>query len=83
MIVVRERRVWRSVLKPIYLQLLEGLRRVTEGQRGAVLCGECGEPFLSLDGRRMLYCNDQHRNRALARQHRRRAGAKPRDPRAP
>ena len=36
-LVVRERRRWRSVLAPIHLQLLEGLRRVTEGQRGASL----------------------------------------------
>ncbi len=60
---VTEQRRWRSVLSPIYLQLLEGLRRVTEGQRGAAFCKECGEPFLTLDARRSSFCNDQHRFR--------------------
>jgi hypothetical protein len=31
---VRERRRWRSILAPINLQLLEGLRRVSEGASG-------------------------------------------------
>lgn len=34
-LVVYERRWWSSLLAPVYLQLFEGLRRVTEGQRGA------------------------------------------------
>jgi len=34
-LIVHERRWWGSLLAPVYLQLLDGLRRVTEGQRGA------------------------------------------------
>jgi len=44
---VYERRRWTSVLAPVYVQLLEGLIRVTEGQRGAAICRECGNPFLT------------------------------------
>lgn len=72
---VLERRRWRSVLAPIHLQLLEGLRRVTEGQRGAAFCRECGEPFLSLDARRSSFCNDQHRFRFSQRERRKRVDA--------
>ena len=60
-LVVHERRWWRSLLAPVYLQLLEGLRRVTEGQRGAALCRECGQPFLTLDARRLSFCTDRER----------------------
>jgi len=71
-LVVRERRRWRSVLSPIYLQLLEALRRVTEGQRGAGFCRECGRPFLTLDSRRSSFCNDRERFRFTQRERRKR-----------
>ena len=64
-----------SVLAPVYLQLLEGLRRVTEGQRGAAFCKECGQPFLTLDARRSSFCNDQHRYRFSQRERRKRVEA--------
>ena len=41
---VHERRCWSSLLAPVYLQLLEGPHRVTDGQRGAWLCREGGQP---------------------------------------
>jgi hypothetical protein len=69
---VHERRWWTSLLAPVYLQLLEGLRRVTEGQRGAGLCRECGQPFLTLDARRSSFCTDRERFRFSQRERRRR-----------
>lgn len=69
---VRERRWWSSLLAPVYLQLLEGLRRVTEGQRGAGLCRECGQPFLTLDARRSSFCTDRERFRFSQRERRKR-----------
>lgn len=74
-LVVHERRWWSSLLAPVYLQLLEGLRRVTEGQRGAALCRECGQPFLTLDARRSSFCTDRERFRFSQRERRRRLGA--------
>jgi hypothetical protein len=71
-LVVSERRRWRSVLSPIYLQLLEGLRRITDGQRGAGFCRECGQPFLTLDARRSSFCNDKDRFRFSQRERRKR-----------
>ena len=64
-----------SQLAPIYLQLLEGLRRVTDGQRGAGLCRECGQPFLTLDARRSSFCTDRERFRFSQRERRKRLGA--------
>jgi hypothetical protein len=61
--VVHEHRWWSSLLAPVYLQVLEGLRRVTEGQRGAGLCRECGQPFLTLAARRSSFCTDRGRFR--------------------
>ena len=72
---VHERRWWSSLLAPVYLQLLEGLRRVTEGQRGAGLCRECGQPFLTLDARRSSFCTDRERFRFSQRERRKRLGA--------
>lgn len=71
-IMVYERRRWHSVLAPVYVQLLEGLTRVTEGQRGAALCRECGQPFLTLDARRSSFCTDRERYRHGQRERRRR-----------
>ena len=51
---MRETRIWGSMFAPIYLQLLEGLRRVSEGKPGATWCRECGGPFLTLDARRSM-----------------------------
>lgn len=65
-------RTWRSVLHPIYLQILEALRLVTEGEAGATICRECGRPFLVLDARRRLFCNDRERYRYAQRERRRR-----------
>ncbi len=67
-----EWRVWRSILAPISLQLLESLRRITEGDPGAARCQECHEPFLILDGRRRRFCNERHRHRFNQRLRRRR-----------
>jgi hypothetical protein len=72
-LVVHERRAWDSLLAPVYVQLLEGLRRVSEGQRGAAFCKECRLPFLTLDARRSAFCSDRHRLRYGQRDHRRRA----------
>lgn len=74
-LVVHERRWWSSLLAPVYLQLLEGLRRVTEGQRGAGVCRECGQPFLTLDARRSSFCTDRERFRFSQRERRKRLGA--------
>lgn len=74
-LVVHERRWWSSLLAPVYLQLVEGLRRVTEGQRGAGLCRECGQPFLTLDARRSSFCTDRERFRFSQRERRRRLGS--------
>ena len=74
-LVVYERRWWGSLLAPVYLQLLEGLRRVTEGQRGAAFCRECGQPFLTLDARRSSFCTDRERFRFSQRERRRRIAA--------
>ena len=71
-LIVHERRWWSSLLAPVYLQLLEGLRRVTEGQRGAAFCRECGQPFLTLDARRSSFCTDRERFRFSQRERRRR-----------
>ena len=71
-LMVHERRWWDSLLAPVYLQLLEGLVRVTEGQRGAAICRECGNPFLTLDARRSSFCTDRERYRYGQRMHRRR-----------
>jgi hypothetical protein len=71
---ISERRVWTSILAPVYLQLLEGLRRVSEGHRGAAWCRECGEPFLALDARRSAFCNDKERFRHSQRERRHRLG---------
>ena len=66
-LIVRETRIWGSILAPIYLQLLEGLRRVSEGKPGATWCRECGEPFLTLDARRSTFCTDRERVRHAQR----------------
>ena len=76
-IVVQERRIWRSLLAPVYLQLVEGLRRVTEGRTGAAWCRECGQPFLTLDARRSSFCTDRDRFRWSQRERRRRLAAQP------
>ncbi|MGH2407136.1 MAG: hypothetical protein ACRDF7_03515 [Candidatus Limnocylindrales bacterium] len=68
-----EDREWHSVLAPIYLQLFEALRRISEGEPGAAVCRECGRPFLVLDGRRRFYCNERERARYQMRAHRQRA----------
>jgi hypothetical protein len=72
---VHEQRWWRSLLVPVYLQLLEGLRRVTEGHSGAAFCRECGQPFLTLDARRSSFCNDRERFRFAQRERRKRLAA--------
>jgi hypothetical protein len=79
-LVVYERRWWSSLLAPVYLQLLEGLRRVTEGQRGAAFCRECGQPFLTLDARRSSFCTDRERYRFSQRERRRRLSAPAQEP---
>jgi hypothetical protein len=73
---VEQRRLWGSLLAPVYLQLLEGIRRVSDGQNGATLCRECHQPFLTLDARRSSFCNDRERFRFAQRERRRRIGAK-------
>lgn len=79
-LIVYERRWWSSLLAPVYLQLLEGLRRVTEGQRGAAFCRECGQPFLTLDARRSSFCTDRERFRFSQRERRRRLSAQAQGP---
>ena len=69
---LHERRWWESLLAPVYVQLLEGLIRVTEGQRGAAFCRECGQPFLTLDARRSSFCTDRERYRHGQRERRKR-----------
>lgn len=64
----RETRRWSSITSPIYLQLLEALRRITEGERGAATCRECKNSFLVLDARRKYFCNDRERYRYAQRQ---------------
>jgi hypothetical protein len=71
-LVPREWRIWGSILAPISLQLFESLRRITEGEPGAAVCRECGEPFLRNDARRRLFCNEAHRHRYTQRRRRRR-----------
>ncbi len=70
--VPKEDRVWVSVLAPIYLQLFEALRRITEGEPGAAICRECGRPFVVLDARRRFFCNERERFRHSKREQRRR-----------
>lgn len=74
-LVPREERIWQSVLAPIYLQLFEALRRITEGEPGAATCRECKRPFLVLDARRRFFCNERERFRYAKRQQRRRLSA--------
>lgn len=71
----REWRLWTSILGPIYLQLFESLRRISENEPGAAVCRECGQPFLVLDGRRRFFCNDRERFRFSQRERRRRIAA--------
>ncbi len=71
-LVPRELQIWRSILEPIYLQLFEAVRRITEGEPGAAVCRECGNPFLVLDARRRFFCNDRERFRHAQRERRRR-----------
>jgi hypothetical protein len=71
-LVPREERVWQSILAPIYLQLFEALRRITEGEPGAAICHECGRPFLVLDARRRFFCNERERFRHAKREQRKR-----------
>ncbi len=59
-----------SPSSPIYLQLFEALRRISEGEPGAATCRECGQPFLVLDARRRFFCNDRERYRFTQRQRR-------------
>lgn len=74
-LVPRAEHVWRSILSPIYLQLFESLRRITEDQPGAAICRECGRPFLVLDARRRFFCNERERFRHAQRERRRRLRA--------
>jgi hypothetical protein len=71
-----EWRVWRSILAPMSLQLFESLRRITEGEVGAAICEECQQPFLVLDARRRMFCNERHRHRHNERRRRRRLAQK-------
>jgi hypothetical protein len=71
-LVPREERIWLSILAPVYLQLFEALRRVSEGEPGAATCHECGRPFVVLDARRRFFCNERERYRHAKRQQRRR-----------
>lgn len=72
-LVPREERVWQSILAPIYLQLFESLRRITEGEPGAATCRECGQPFVVLDARRRFFCNAREQFRYSKREQRRRS----------
>jgi len=69
-VVPREVRRWKSILAPIYLQLFEALRRISEGEPGAATCRECGQPFVVLDARRRFFCNERERYRFTQRQRR-------------
>lgn len=71
-LVPHELRLWQSILAPIYLQLFEALRRITEGEPGATICQECGRPFLVLDARRRLFCNKREGFRHAKREQRKR-----------
>jgi hypothetical protein len=71
-LVPREERVWQSILAPVYLQLFEALRRITEGEPGAAICHECGRPFVVLDARRRFFCNERERFRHAKREQRKR-----------
>ncbi len=71
----REERVWQTILAPIYLQLFEALRRITEGEPGAAICRECGRPYLVLDARRRFFCNAREQFRHAKREQRRRLAA--------
>jgi hypothetical protein len=75
-LVPREERVWQSILAPIYLQLFEALRRITEGEPGAAICRECGRPFVVLDARRRFFCNARERFRHAKREQRSRLGGR-------
>jgi hypothetical protein len=79
-LVARETRQWLSALAPIYLQLFEALRRISEGEPGAAVCRECGQPFLVLDARRRFFCNDRERYRFSQRDRRRRLSEAAHDP---
>jgi hypothetical protein len=74
-LVPRDKRAWQSVLAPIYLQLFEALRRITEGEPGGAICRECGRPFLVLDARRRFFCNERERYRHAKREQRKRLSA--------
>lgn len=76
-LVAREARSWMCVLAPIYLQLFEALRRISEGKPGAAECRECGQIFLILDGRRTTFCTQTEQNRWRQRSGRKRQAAKP------
>jgi hypothetical protein len=78
-LVARETRQWLSALAPIYLQLFEALRRISEGEPGAAICRECSRPFLVLDARRRFFCNDRERFRFSQRDRRRRLSTAPHD----
>lgn len=67
---------WRSIIAPIYLQLYEALRRLSEGRPGARTCVECGDVFLVLDGRREKYCTSAEFARNRQRRYRERRAAR-------
>lgn len=71
-LVPREERTWISILAPIYLQLFEALRRISEDDPGAAICRECGQPFLMLDARRRYFCNKREGFRHAKREQRKR-----------
>jgi hypothetical protein len=48
------------------------LRRITEGEPGAAICRECGQPFLVLDARRRFFCNAREQFRHSKRGQRQR-----------
>ncbi|MHB8892844.1 MAG: hypothetical protein ACYC65_12455 [Candidatus Limnocylindrales bacterium] len=63
---------WRSIIAPIYLQLYEALRRLSEGRPGARTCAECDQIFLVLDGRRERFCTNAEFARNRQRRYRER-----------
>jgi hypothetical protein len=65
---------WESIIAPIYLQLYEALRRLSEGRPGARTCPACGQTFLMLDGRRERFCTDLERASFNMRAFRKRRG---------